>query len=63
MVDIELEDLEIQEHPDPLTPRWLRTPLVLKPGPVYNGYSCRGEPSIEEVRRDLRQVTREILPN
>ncbi|MFC9615336.1 MULTISPECIES: hypothetical protein [unclassified Streptomyces] len=32
-------------------------------GLVDNGYSCRGEPPIEELRRDLRQVTREIRPN
>ncbi|MFD4647837.1 hypothetical protein [Streptomyces sp. NPDC058441] len=32
-------------------------------GLVDNGYSCRGEPPIEELRRDLRQVTRQIRPN
>ncbi|MFE4255299.1 hypothetical protein ACFRU3_38645 [Streptomyces sp. NPDC056910] len=63
MVDIKLEDLEIEEHPEPITTRWSRTPLVLKPGLVCNGYSCRGAPPIEELRRDLRQVTREIRPN
>ncbi|MFD0514835.1 hypothetical protein ACFQ0Q_39655 [Streptomyces aureus] len=31
MVDIKLEDLEMEEHPEPITTRWSRTALVLKP--------------------------------
>jgi hypothetical protein len=38
--------------------------LVLKPGlvifSVYNGYWFRGRPASEDLRRDLREVTREI---
>ena len=38
--------------------------LVLKPGlvvhSVYNGYWFWGRPSFEDLRRDLREVTREI---
>jgi hypothetical protein len=38
--------------------------LVLKPGlviySIYNGYWFWGRPSIEDLRQDLRQVTREI---
>jgi hypothetical protein len=38
--------------------------LVLKPGlviySVYNGYWFWGRPSVEDLRRDLREVTREI---
>jgi hypothetical protein len=41
--------------------------LVLKPGlvvhSVYNGYWFRGRPSVEELRRDLRAVTREVRPD
>jgi hypothetical protein len=35
---------------------------VPKPGLDYNGYWCWGGLTIEDVRRDLRQVTREIRP-
>jgi hypothetical protein len=41
--------------------------LVLKPGlviySVYNGYWFWGRPSFEDLRRDLREVTREIRPD
>jgi hypothetical protein len=41
--------------------------LVLKPGlvihSVYNGYWYWGRPSMEDLRRDLREVTREIRPD
>jgi peroxiredoxin len=61
------KDLEIQEytdsHHDPMIPHT----LVLKPGlvihSVYNGYWFWGRPSIEDLRRDLRQVTRETRPD
>jgi hypothetical protein len=40
---------------------------VLKPGAVihsvYNGYWYWGRPSIEDLRRDLREGTREIRPD
>ena len=40
--------------------------LVLKPGlviySVYNGYWFWGRPSFEDLRRDLREVTREVRP-
>ena len=48
---------------DPMIPHT----LVLKPGlvifSVYNGYWFWGRPSFEDLRRDLRQVTREIRPD
>jgi len=61
------KDLEIQEytdsHHDPMIPHT----LVLKPGlvihSVYNGYWFWGRPSFEDLRRDLREVTREIRPD
>jgi hypothetical protein len=41
--------------------------LVLKPDlviySVYNGYWFWGRPSFEDLRRDLREVTREIRPD
>jgi len=41
--------------------------LVLKPGlviySIYNGYWFWGRPSVEDLRRDLRAVTREIRPD
>ena len=41
--------------------------LVLKPGLVihslYNGYWFWGRPSSEDLRRDLRDATREIRPD
>ena len=40
---------------------------MLKPGlvihSVYNGYWFWGRPSIDDLRRDLRDVTREIRPD
>jgi peroxiredoxin len=61
------KDLEIQEysdaHYDPMIPHT----FVLKPGlvihSVYNGYWFWGRPSTEDLRRDLRDVTREIRPD
>jgi len=41
--------------------------LVLKPGLViygiYNGYCFWGRPSVEDLRRGLRAVSREIRPD
>ena len=41
--------------------------FVLKPGlvihSVYTGYWFWGRPSFEDLRRDLREVTREIHPD
>ena len=67
------EDLEVQRHfdiheytdphHDPMVPHT----LVLKPGlmihSLYNGYWFWGRPSIDELRRDLRDATREIRPD
>jgi peroxiredoxin len=58
------KDLDIQEytdsHNDPMIPHT----FVLKPGlaiySVYNGYWYWGRPSFEDLRRDLREVTRDI---
>ena len=61
------KDLQIQEYTDPHHDPMIPHTLVLKPGLVihslYNGYWFWGRPSIDELRRDLREVTREIRPD
>jgi peroxiredoxin len=58
------KDLDIQEYTDPHHDPMVPHTLVLKPGlvihSVYNGYWYWGRPSIEDLRRDLREATREI---
>ena len=58
------KDLEIQEYTDPHHDPMIPHTLVLKPGlvihSIYNGYWFWGRPSTEDLRRDLRDVTREI---
>src|SRR3954468_24141794 len=61
------KDLDIQEYTDPVNDPMIPYTLVLKPGlvihSVYNGYWYWGPPSAEDLRRDLREVTREIRPD
>ena len=61
------KDLEIQEYTDPTHDPMIPHTLVLKPAleihSVYNGYWFWGRPSVEELRRDLREITREIRPD
>jgi peroxiredoxin len=58
------KDLDIQEYTDPYHDPMIPHTLVLKPGlvihSIYNGYWFWGRPSIEDLRRDLREATREI---
>ena len=60
-------DLEIQEYTDPHHDPMIPHTLVLAPGlrihSVYNGYWFWGRPSVEDLRRDLREVTREVRPD
>ena len=60
-------DLDIQEYTDPEHDPMIPHTLVLKPGlvvhSVYNGYWFWGRPSVEDLRRDLRTVTKEIRPD
>ena len=61
------KELDIQEYTDPAHDPMIPYTLVLKPGlvihSVYNGYWFWGRPSTEDLRRDLRDVTREIRPD
>ena len=61
------KDLDIQEYTDPYNDPMIPHTLVLKPGlvihSVYNGYWFWGRPSVEDLRRDLREVTRQIRPD
>ena len=61
------KDLDIQEYTDSYYDPMIPYTLVLKPGlvifSVYNGYWYWGRPSGEDLRRDLREVTREIRPD
>ena len=65
--DYELPDQTIQEYTDPAHDPMIPHTLVLKPGlvihSIYNGYWFWGRPSIEDLRQDLRTVTREIRPD
>ena len=61
------KDLGIQEYTDPENDPMIPHTLVLKPGlvihSIYNGYWFWGRPSVDELRRDLRAVSREIRPD
>ena len=61
------KDLDIEEYTDPEHTPIVPHTLVLKPGlvihSIYNGYWFWGRPSVEELRQDLRTVTREIRPD
>jgi peroxiredoxin len=61
------KDLDIPEYTDPEHNPMVPHTLVLKPGlivhRIYNGYWFWGRPSVEDLRQDLRAVTREIRPD
>jgi len=61
------KDLDIQEYTDPENDPMIPHTLVLKPGlvihSIYNGYWFWGRPSVVDLWRDLRAVTREIRPD
>ena len=61
------QDLNIAEYTDPEHDPMIPYTLVLEPGlkifRIYNGYWYWGRPSIEELRRDLREITRAIRPD
>jgi peroxiredoxin len=61
------QDLDIQEYTDPDHDPMIPHTLVLKPSLVIrsicNGYWFWGCPSVDDLRRDLRAVTKEIRPD
>ncbi len=61
------KELDIQEYTDPTHDPMIPYTLVLAPGlvihSVYNGYWFWGRPSTEDLRRDLRDVTRDVRPD
>ena len=61
------KDLDIQEYTDPHHDPMIPYTLVLDPGlvihKIYNGYWFWGRPSVDELWRDLREVTRKIRPD
>jgi peroxiredoxin len=58
------KDLDIQEYTDPQHDPMIPYTFVLEPGlvihSIYNGYWYWGRPSNEDLRRDLREVTRKV---
>ena len=61
------QDLDIKEYTDPDHDPMIPHTFVLKPGlaihSVYDGYWFWGRPSVDDLRRDLREATREIRPD
>jgi peroxiredoxin len=61
------QDLGIQEYTDPQHDPMVPYTLVLGPGlrvySIYNGYWYWGRPSNEDLRRDLRELTRLARPD
>jgi peroxiredoxin len=61
------QDLQIQEYTDPQHDPMIPYTLVLGPErkihSIYNGYWYWGRPSNEDLRRDLREVTRLTRPD
>jgi peroxiredoxin len=61
------KDLDIQEYTDPHHDPMIPHTLVLDPGlvvhKIYLGYWFWGRPSVEDLRQDLREVTRKIRPD
>jgi peroxiredoxin len=61
------KDLDIQEYTDPqhdpMIPHTLVLGLGLEVFRIYNGYWYWGRPSIDDLRRDLRELTRRIRPD
>jgi peroxiredoxin len=61
------KDLDIKEYTDPKNDPMIPHTLVLEPGllvhRIYEGYWYWGRPSNEDLRRDLREVTRRIRPD
>jgi len=61
------KDLDIAEYTDPAHDPMIPHVIVLEPGRViyriYNGYWFFGRPTVEELRLDLRAVSRKCRPD
>jgi peroxiredoxin len=61
------KDLDIKEYTDPVHDPMIPHTLILKPNleifKIYNGYWYWGRPTPEEIRQDLRKVSKEIRPD
>ena len=61
------KDLDIQEYTDPHHDPMIPYTLVLEPGlkifKIYNGYWYWGRPSVDDLRRDLRELFQKIRPD
>ena len=61
------KDLDIAEYTDPGHNPMIPYTIVLEPGlviyKIYNGYWFFGRPTVEELRQDLRAVTKKCRPD
>ncbi|WP_257168167.1 redoxin domain-containing protein [Bradyrhizobium sp. SRS-191] len=61
------KDLDIAEYTDPVHNPMIPHVVVLEPSriihKIYNGYWFFGRPTIEELRQDLRAVSRKCRPD
>lgn len=61
------KDLDIAEYTDPVHNPMIPYTIVLEPGliiyKIYNGYWFWGRPTPEDMRQDLRVVTRKCRPD
>jgi peroxiredoxin len=61
------KDLDIAEYTDPTHNPMIPHTIVLEPGlivfKIYNGYWYFGRPTTEDLRQDLRAVTRKCRPD
>jgi peroxiredoxin len=59
--------LDIAEYTDPHHDPMIPHTVVLEPGlvvfKIYNGYWFFGRPTIDELRHDLREVSRKVRPD
>ena len=60
-------DLDLVETTDTLHRPYVPTTLTLRPDltihSVYNGYWFWGRPTLEDLRQDLRAITRDVRPD
>ena len=61
------KDLDIAEYTDPVHNPMIPYTILLEPGlvvyKIYNGYWYFGRPTLEELRQDLRALTKKCRPD